>query len=92
MKRQTLLDSLLSIPFIALNRLYNYLLVALDFDNILYKVISIGLLANIAFNLYLIPKYSIYGAAFATIISEILVLIVMTVILIKYYRDQILTS
>ena len=81
-----------SIPFIVLNRLYNYLLVALDFDKVLYKVISVGLIANIALNIFLIPKFSIYGAAFATIFSETLVLILMIIILLKYSRDQIFTS
>lgn len=39
------------------------------------KIYSIAAIFNVVLNLILIPKYSVYGAAIATVISEILILI-----------------
>lgn len=38
------------------------------------KIYSIAALFNIVLNIILIPKYSVYGASFATVLSEILIL------------------
>lgn len=46
--------------------------------NVLYAVASVvGLALNVVLNLYLIPRYSFGGAAFATIVTEIVVLAVL---------------
>lgn len=39
------------------------------------KIYSIAALFNVVTNLFLIPKYGVYGASFATVLSEILILI-----------------
>lgn len=39
------------------------------------KIYTIAALFNIVLNLFLIPKYSVYGASFSTVLSEILILI-----------------
>lgn len=39
------------------------------------KIYSIAAVFNVALNLILIPKYSVYGASVATVLSEILILI-----------------
>ena len=39
------------------------------------KIYSIAAVFNVILNLILIPKYSVYGASVATVLSEILILI-----------------
>ena len=39
------------------------------------KIYSIAAVFNVVLNLILIPKYSVYGASFATVLSEILILV-----------------
>lgn len=39
------------------------------------KIYSIAALFNVVTNLFLIPEYGVYGASFATVLSEILILI-----------------
>lgn len=61
------------IPFIVLNRLNNYTLIALGHQSY-YAIISlIGSFINIILNLIFIPLYSYYGAALTTIITELFV-------------------
>ena len=64
----------ISVPVIVLNRLTNYVLIALNFDVGFFYVTLSGLLLNVILNISLIPEYSLYGAAVATICSELLVL------------------
>ena len=61
--------------FIILNRLFNYVLIGMK-ENIKYlKIILIGTILNIIGNLYLIPIYSIEGAALSTLATELFVLV-----------------
>ncbi|MBQ6098534.1 MAG: flippase [Methanobrevibacter sp.] len=39
------------------------------------KIYSVAALFNVILNLFLIPKYSVYGASVATVLSEILILV-----------------
>ncbi|WP_296877726.1 flippase [uncultured Methanobrevibacter sp.] len=39
------------------------------------KIYTIAALFNIVLNIFLIPKYSVYGASFSTVLSEILILL-----------------
>lgn len=39
------------------------------------KIYSVAAIFNVVLNLILIPKYSVYGASFATVLSEVLILI-----------------
>ena len=47
------------------------------------KIYSIAAIFNICLNLILIPKYSVYGASVATVLSEILVLVLQVYMLSK---------
>ena len=64
------------LPFIILNRLFIYLLVALGKSKTLLIVNSFGLGLNVILNFILIPKYSLVGAALATGFSEGIVLFI----------------
>ncbi|MGZ7116988.1 MAG: flippase, partial [Methanobacterium sp.] len=44
---------------------------------------SIAAVVNIALNLVLIPKFSLYGSSFATVVTEIMLLVILTHILLK---------
>jgi O-antigen/teichoic acid export membrane protein len=41
------------------------------------KIVGISLIINIILNLILIPKYSLYGASFATLITEAFACIIL---------------
>jgi O-antigen/teichoic acid export membrane protein len=65
----------LSLPFVILNRLVNYSLIAIRENKFVFKITLVGLSANVATNILLIPQYSVYGAAVATIFTESIVFI-----------------
>ena len=58
------------VPFIVFNRLFNYLLVAMHRDSLFFSINFFCLLLNLSLNFALIPQYSLFGAAIATIITE----------------------
>jgi O-antigen/teichoic acid export membrane protein len=59
---------------------FNYLLFTQGNEKIsLYAVIFCGLI-NIGLNIFLIPKYSLYGSAWATVVAE-----VVNLLLLQYY-------
>jgi len=61
-----------SLAFVGAN--YGYCLVACGLQKILAYTAALGALANIALNLWLIPRFGILGACVATIISQALIL------------------
>ena len=61
------------LPFIILNRLNNYTLIALGLQKRIFYIISSGAILNVVANLLLIPKYSYVGASITTVITEGLV-------------------
>jgi len=61
--------------FAFLNHLTGYTLVALGKQKTLLKIALLALLTNIAFNWLLIPRFSFYGAAVVTVLTEALVFI-----------------
>ncbi len=58
------------LPFIILNRLNNYTLIAMGLQKWIFYIISYGAIFNVVTNLLLIPKYSYIGASITTIITE----------------------
>jgi O-antigen/teichoic acid export membrane protein len=63
--------------------LYSYAVIVVGLtasnrQNIYMKGVSIGAIFNVLLNLVLIPLYSSYGAAFATVLTEIIICIYMT--------------
>ena len=75
------------LPFIILNRLFLYLLVALGKSKIIVIVNSFGLGLNVILNFILIPKYSLVGAALATGFSEGIVLFIGLWFLLKALKQ-----
>jgi O-antigen/teichoic acid export membrane protein len=61
------------LPFIILNRLNNYVLVAMGLQKWIFYIISSGAVFNVIANILLIPQYSYIGASITTIITEGLV-------------------
>ena len=63
------------LPVIILNRLFNYVIVAMKKNREFLVITLIGVSINVVLNILLIPEYSFRGAAIATIISEFCVLL-----------------
>lgn len=59
--------------FAFLNHLAGYSLVALGKQKTLLKIALLALATNVFFNWLLIPRFSFYGAAFVTVLTEALV-------------------
>ena len=59
------------INIVFVNYLMGYLLNAIDKQRLFTLTVALTTMLNIALNLALIPKYSFAGAAYATLISEI---------------------
>lgn len=61
---------LIAVPFYFLTTMLDYLLIALNYQvkNMIYT--AVAAVSNIAFNLFLITKFSIYGAAISTVLSQ----------------------
>ena len=82
----------ISIPIIVLNRLTNYMLIALNLDSRFFYLTLSGLAVNVILNILLIPEYSIYGAAVATIGCEFLVLVLGLLVLYSKLRLELNTK
>jgi O-antigen/teichoic acid export membrane protein len=62
------------LPLSFINGLTQYVLIALDKQRLLTGAFAVTALFNIAANLILVPAAGIYGAAFATVMSELVLL------------------
>ncbi|MCD6177962.1 oligosaccharide flippase family protein [bacterium] len=56
---------------------FRWVLIAADQQKKLFFAVLSGAIINVILNLILIPKYSLYGAAIATVITHILILILL---------------
>lgn len=76
---QTSKDILVVYSFILIfgffQSLNNKILVLFDMEKVIMKRVLISLIFNLIFNLFLIPIYGIIGAAYATVFSELFVLV-----------------
>jgi|GEM_PF-4036843 len=63
-------------------------LVAINRQNIGMAIAAVGLVLNIGLNLYLIPIYDFFGAAIATVITELFVAVI--ILLVVYFYGKIL--
>lgn len=70
------------------NPFYQVLLVSNQQKKFFWIILS-GAMLNIVLNLILIPKYTLYGAAVATLISHILVLFLLYLFTLKYTSIRI---
>jgi len=57
------------LPFQAANHIFNRLLIAAGKERAFITIALVAMLANVTLNLFLIPRFSYYGAAAATIVS-----------------------
>jgi len=72
--------------------LYGILLTVGDYQNYRVKAVFVSLLFSLTCNFYFIPKYGIYGAAFVSIFTH-LVLVTMYVFFIKkYFKSSLISS
>ncbi|RLA07950.1 MAG: hypothetical protein DRQ51_04235 [Gammaproteobacteria bacterium] len=60
---------------LALNRLYNYTLLAMKQNSYYFKITFIGMCLNLILNYILILEHGILGAVFATIFTEMVVMV-----------------
>lgn len=74
----------IGVPFIVLNRLFNYILVAVQKDKNFFVINFIGLIVNLVLNVAFLPKHSIFGAAVATVITELFVMCIGGWLLFRY--------
>ena len=58
-----------------LNRLYNYTLLAMKQNSYYFKITFIGMCINLILNYILILEYGILGAVYATIFTEMVVMV-----------------
>lgn len=63
------------LPFSFINGVTQYVLIALDKQRLITRAFAVTLLFNLAANLALVPWLGIYGAAFVTVLSEIVLLV-----------------
>ncbi|MEM8487973.1 MAG: flippase [Bacteroidota bacterium] len=70
-------------PFASVNYLYSTALTAADDQNVLAWILGIAVLFNISLNAVLIPTHSLYGASFATLLTQLFVMLAM---IIRYRR------
>ncbi|MBU0662297.1 flippase [Candidatus Micrarchaeota archaeon] len=66
--------------FVFLNYVNNYLLNSMNREKTALAVLSAGIVVNVFLNFLLIPDYSYIGAAFATLVTEILVFAVFVIL------------
>ncbi len=74
---------ILALGIIFFGALFSNQLISLNKQNFLVWIYGLGALVNIILNLILIPKYSYYGAAFSTVLTELLVTVLMYIFLYK---------
>jgi len=85
---QILTILLLTIIPAYLNQLFTFSLIAKNRQNLLLFVNGAALALNAGLNIYLLPRYGLLSAAWATVVSELLVLILLGILLRKYYQIQ----
>jgi len=71
---------------IFLGILFSNMIIALEKQKSLIYIYGIGAIINLAANLVFIPKYSYYGAAWTTILTELIVTILMLVVLYQAFK------
>jgi O-antigen/teichoic acid export membrane protein len=68
---------MMTLGIIFLYRPFYDAMIILDQQAKTFLITASGAVVNVAFNLFLIPKYSLYGAAVATVITHFLILLIM---------------
>lgn len=76
----------LALAFIFLGALFSNVIIALKEQKNLARIYFCGALFNVAANLYFIPRYSYFGAAFTTLATEFLVTVLMIAVVYRKIR------
>lgn len=76
----------ISFPAFFVSSLLMWCFVALKKYKSMLGIYLIGLLTNLFLNLFYIPKYSYFGAAYTTVFSEYLILSLQIVVLARYFK------
>ncbi len=71
---------------IFLGILFSNMIISLEKQKSLTYIYGIGAIVNLAANLIFIPKYSYYGAAWTTVLTELIVTALMLVVLYKTFK------
>jgi O-antigen/teichoic acid export membrane protein len=74
------------IPIIFITYLFGNLLGAINKQRVVAVITGICAIINITFNLFLIPKFSYYGASVATVLTEIVVFIFYFIYISRFFH------
>lgn len=66
----------------SLSVIFNSLIVIQKKEKLSLKIVLVSCLVNVALNTILIPRYSLYGAAWATVLAEL-----VNLLLLQHYAD-----
>jgi len=82
----------LLIPIVGISQMFSLqVLVPLNAEDSILKSYIIGAFINISLNIFLIPRYSHFGAALATIISEFFLCLILYIVVWKSHQIKLLT-
>lgn len=76
---------LLGLPFFFVSSLLLWLTITINKEKIVPFIYGFAALANVVLNLIFIPKFGYNAAAWVTVISELIILILLSVVLINYF-------
>jgi O-antigen/teichoic acid export membrane protein len=82
----------ISAVFSFVNMIYNYFIIIQNRQTSLIWVACVNIAANIALNLYAVPRYSYIGSAVATNITECLGMLLSIVVATRVYRSAPMVS
>jgi len=72
---------------IFLGVLFSNMIIALKKQKSLIYIYGIGVIVNLVANFIFIPKYSYYGAAWTTLLTELVVTLLMLIVLSKFIKE-----
>lgn len=72
---------------IFLGVLFSNMIISLEKQKSLTYIYGLGAVVNLAANFILIPKYSYYGAAWTTVLTELIVTALMVIVLFKALKE-----
>ncbi|MBU2220259.1 polysaccharide biosynthesis C-terminal domain-containing protein, partial [Patescibacteria group bacterium] len=77
---------IVAVGMIFLGTLFSYVLIALGRQKSLLGISAVGAIFNVVANLIFIPRYSYYAAATTTVLTEALVVILMAIMVYRFFR------
>jgi O-antigen/teichoic acid export membrane protein len=77
---------LFSIPFLFINNIYYHIFIIKEKVWILVRILLFILMINIIINLVAIPRYSIIGASFSTVLTELITFLIYSFFVRRYLK------